>query len=76
MNSVIFFMVASPPVFAKDMSYYVMPEILSDFEICKRVRHCLLIRNPLKSVLSYHRLDPELRLDEIGLEPSGSTFRG
>jgi hypothetical protein len=56
------------PVFAKDMSYYVIPELLDDLEFCQRVRHCFLIRNPLKSILSYYRLDPGLSLDEIGIE--------
>jgi len=56
------------PVFAKDMSYYVMPEILDDEEFCKRVQHCFLIRNPYRSILSYHRLDSDLSLDEVGIE--------
>ena len=42
----------SSPVFAKDMSYYEMPEILEDESFCRRVRHCFLIRNPLRSILS------------------------
>ena len=58
----------SSAVFARDMSYYVMPEILSDVEFCQSVQHCFLIRNPLESILSYHRLDPNLTLDEVGIE--------
>jgi len=56
------------PVFAKDMSYYVMPELLQDTEFCRRIRHCFLIRNPFKSILSYYHLDPDLSQDEIGIE--------
>ena len=58
----------SAPVFAKDMSYYVMPEIFEHGEFCRRVRHCFLIRNPLRSIVSYYRLDPGISLREVGLE--------
>ena len=64
------------PVFAKDMSYYVVPEILQDQEFCRRVRHCFLIRHPLRSILSYHRLDPDVALDEIGLEAQWMHYQG
>ena len=56
------------PVFATDMSYYVMPELIDDSRFCRRIRHCFLIRNPLHSILSYYRLDPGVTLREIGLE--------
>ena len=56
------------PVFVKDMSYYVMPEILDDVEFCKKVRHCFLIRHPVKSILSYYKLDNKVSSDEIGFE--------
>jgi hypothetical protein len=64
------------PVFAKDMSYYVMPEILQDEEFCRRVRHCFLIRNPLLSIMSYYKLDAEVELDEIGLEAQWRHLQG
>ena len=66
----------SAPVFAKDMSYYVMPEILEDREFCQRVRHCFLIRNPLRSIMSYYRLDAEVSLAEIGIESQWQHFEG
>ena len=66
----------SSAVFAKDMSYYVMPEILSDVEFCQSVQHCFLIRNPLKSILSYHRLDPDLTLEEVGIEAQWRHLEG
>ena len=56
------------PVFFKDMSYYVIPEMLKDEALLKRLTHSFLIRNPLKSIMSYHKLDNEVTLDEIGLE--------
>ena len=64
------------PVFAKDMSYYVMPEILDDMEFCRRLRHCFLIRNPLRSILSYYRLDAEVPAYEIGFEAQWRQFDG
>ena len=64
------------PVFAKDMSYYVVPEILQDHEFCRRIRHCFLIRNPLRSIMSYYKLDPDLVLDEIGIEAQWQHLQG
>ncbi|MEM7221584.1 MAG: hypothetical protein AAF495_01305 [Pseudomonadota bacterium] len=56
------------PVFFKDMSYYVMPRILDDPALAPRLTNSFLIRNPLRSILSYHKLDPELTSEEVGLE--------
>ena len=64
------------PVFAKDMSYYVMPDILQDREFCQRVRHCFLIRDPVPAILSYYRLDSEVTLDEVGIEMQWRQFVG
>ena len=66
----------SAPVFAKDMSYYVVPEILADPEFCQRARHCFLIRDPLRSILSYYRLDPGVSLTEVGIEAQWRHFEG
>lgn len=67
---------ATAPVFAKDMSYYVIPEILEDPDFCKRVRHCFLIRNPMRSIMSYYKLDHEVSLAEIGIEAQWQHFEG
>lgn len=64
------------PVFAKDMSYYVIPELLEDESFCRRVRHCFLIRNPLRSIMSYYKLDSALSRDEIGLEAQWQHLQG
>ena len=64
------------PVFAKDMSYYVMPEILRDTAFCRRLRHCFLVREPMRAILSYYRLDPRVTLDEIGIEQQWRQFQG
>ncbi len=58
----------SGPVFVKDMSYYVMPHILRDTAFAGRLTNCFLIRNPVATIASYYKLDPELSLEEIGLE--------
>lgn len=64
------------PVFAKDMSYYVMPELLEDREFCERIVHCFLIRHPYKSILSYYRLDPDFSCEEVGLAAQWQHFQG
>jgi hypothetical protein len=56
------------PVFIKDMSYYVVPHILSDEVFGKRLVNCFLIRDPVAAISSYFKLDPDATLDEIGLE--------
>jgi len=63
------------PVFAKDMSYYVMPELLQDIDFFDRITHCFLIRNPLRSLLSYYKLDANISLREIGLEAQWLHFQ-
>lgn len=67
---------AGMPVFAKDMSYYVVPEILGDLAFCRQVRHCFLIRNPVQSIMSYYRLDNDVSLAEIGIEAQWRHFEG
>ena len=64
------------PVFFKDMAYYVLPQILSDRAFVDRLTHVFLIRDPLASILSYYKLDPEVTLDEIGLEAQWRLFEG
>jgi len=56
------------PVFVKDMSYYVIPHILDDDEFSARLTNTFLIRDPLASIVSYFKLDPEISCEEIGLE--------
>ena len=56
------------PVFFKDMSYYVIPHILDDDAFFARVTHSFLIREPRAAILSYAKLDPDMLIDEIGLE--------
>lgn len=56
------------PVFFKDMSYYVMPQIAADEAFFARITHSFLIRDPKASIVSYAKLDPAMLLDEIGLE--------
>ncbi|SEO20265.1 hypothetical protein SAMN04490248_102230 [Salinihabitans flavidus] len=56
------------PVFFKDMSYYVIPDALTDDDLLTRVANVFLVRDPRRSIASYYKLDPELSLPEIGLE--------
>ena len=62
------------PVFAKDMSYYVLPELFEYGKFCRRIQHCFLIRHPLRSILSYYKLDPGMSRYEIGLEAQWQHF--
>lgn len=58
----------SGPVFFKDMSYYIVPPILSDPDFSERLVNVFLIRDPRRSIASYFKLDPLMTLPEIGLE--------
>jgi hypothetical protein len=55
-------------VFAKDMSYYVLPEITRHPELASEFVHLFLIRDPRKSLVSYFKLDPDFSCEETGLE--------
>lgn len=56
------------PVFVKDMCYYITDYFGNDRELLEAATHTYLIRTPERSVPSYHRLDPHLTSDEIGLD--------
>lgn len=62
------------PGFFKDMAYYVMPRILDDEAFLSRLTHTFLIRHPLASILSYHKLDANVTSEEIGLEAEWNLF--
>ncbi|MEY8839746.1 hypothetical protein AB9K41_12030 [Cribrihabitans sp. XS_ASV171] len=55
------------PVFFKDMSYYVVPRILQDAGFLDRLSNMFLVRRPRAAILSYHKLDPDVTEEEIGL---------
>lgn len=65
---------ASGPVFFKDMSYYILPYLADDVEFAARLTNVFLIRNPVASIASYYRLDPEVSLEEIGIEAQWQHF--
>lgn len=62
------------PVFVKDMSYYVSDHISGDEAFVHRVKNTFLIRSPRKSIPSYHKLDPDVTSEEIGLEAQYHHF--
>lgn len=66
----------SGPVFLKDMAYYVVSELLERAEIARRLRHAILIRDPRRSILSYHRLDPDVSAEEIGVAAAWDLAQG
>lgn len=55
-------------VFVKDMCYYVTNYFGADTLMLREAVHTYLIRTPARSVPSYHRLDPAVTREEIGLE--------
>jgi hypothetical protein len=62
------------PVFVKDMSYYVVPTIFDHPDLAGRFTHAFLIRDPRRAIVSYHKLDPEVTLAEIGFESQWRQF--
>lgn len=56
------------PVFFKDMSYYILDRIMDDRAFADRITHTFLIRDPEKSIVSYYKLDPDMTIEEIGIE--------
>lgn len=63
------------PVFLKDMSYYVMPHIMADQALTDRLVNCFLIRDPIASIPSYFKLDPDVTREEIGLEAQAEHYK-
>ncbi|SLN53008.1 hypothetical protein PEL8287_02826 [Roseovarius litorisediminis] len=63
------------PVFFKDMAYYVVPRIFEDPDFFGRLTHSFLIRNPMASLLSYHKLDPGLTQEEVGIEAQWQLYQ-
>lgn len=62
------------PVFIKDMSYYVMPHILDDAELGSQLKNMFLVRRPRAAIVSYHKLDPEITSDEIGVQAQAAHY--
>ncbi len=62
------------PVFFKDMGYYMVPELYDHVELANRLDHLILIRDPRKSILSYYKLDPDILLEEVGLEAQWNLY--
>lgn len=63
------------PVFFKDMSYYILDRMQEDSEFTDRITHTFLIRDPAKSIISYHKLDPDFSLEEVGIETQFHHFQ-
>ena len=64
----------SHPVFVKDMSYYVIPHLLDDKDFCACLTNTFLIRDPIASIVSYFKLDPDISCEEIGLEAQANHY--
>ena len=64
----------SGPVFFKDMSFYALEEMMEDSDFSQRLNHTFLIRNPRDAIASYYELDPDITLEEIGIESQWIHF--
>ena len=64
----------SGPVFFKDMSYYMLPHLLDDARFLSALTNVFLIRDPVAAIASYFKLDPDVTLEEIGLEAQWRHF--
>jgi Sulfotransferase domain len=65
---------AERPVFFKDMSYYVVGALADERGFFASLTDVFLIRDPRRSLMSYVRLDPEVTLEEAGLEAQWRHF--
>lgn len=64
------------PVFFKDMSYYVVPHILDDELFRPHLKNVFLVRRPKAAIVSYHKLDPKVSSDEIGIAAQWRHLQG
>ncbi|RKF16873.1 hypothetical protein D6850_04905 [Roseovarius spongiae] len=64
------------PVFFKDMSYYVTPRLLDDVAFRDRMRHAFLIRDPRAAIVSYHKIDPGVSEEEVGIAAQWEHYQG
>lgn len=65
----------STAVFSKDMAYYVLPEIRRHPDLAHTLDHVFLVRDPRRSILSYHKLDPDIQCVEVGLESQWKLYQ-
>ncbi len=55
-------------VFFKDMSYYVADHLAAAPDFFLGLTNSFLVRDPAETLLSYHKIDPEVTLEELGHE--------
>ncbi len=65
---------SSSTVFVKDMCYSVSSYIGQDRDFLRQLKNTFLIRTPERTVPSYYNIDPEVTLEEIGLEAAYRHF--
>jgi len=65
---------AEAPVFFKDMSYYVVGALDDERSFFSSLTDVFLIRDPRRSLMSYVKLDPDVTLEEAGIEAQWRHF--
>lgn len=63
------------PVFIKEMSYYVLDQLLADAPFRARLKNAFLVRHPRASIPSFHKLDPDLTDEEVGYAAQVRHYR-
>ena len=59
---------SSESVFFKDMCSHCSSDLLADADFLTRISNTFLVRDPAKTIASYYAMNPEVTLEEIGLE--------
>jgi len=63
----------SGPVFFKDMCAHCYDNLIADDQFLNRLSNTFLIRDPAKTVASFYALNPDVTLDEIGVQQAAAV---
>ncbi|MCK4988313.1 MAG: hypothetical protein KAS40_22415 [Desulfobacterales bacterium] len=63
------------PVCFKDMAYYACDYLMEDADFLNNMVNTFMIREPVKTILSYYTIQPDVSRDEIGYEYLFKLFR-
>lgn len=63
------------PVYFKDMAAHCFDPLIRDEAFIARMHNTFLIRDPAKTIASFHALNPEVTQEEIGCEQIYKLFR-
>lgn len=64
----------SDPVFFKDMCAHGYDHLKTDDRFLTKISNTFLVRDPAKAIASYYAMNPDVTLEEIGLEQLNGIF--